>query len=238
MNDVSQPTAMKCPSCASFLRADDFDAARGTLTCSYCKALMVFGGGDSSARSTPPARAEVPLPPSIKVAKRSRGLEIRRRWFHPLHVFLVFFCIAWNAFLVFWYTTAVGSGAPWIFKVFPIVHVAVGVGLTYFTLAGFLNTTTIAVERRELRVSHAPLPWRGAAKLESSSIDQLFCKQKLHRNKHGHSYTYEVWMSSRDSKSRKLVSGLPEPEQALFIEQQVERALGLPDRVMPGELAR
>lgn len=199
---------------------------------------MVFGGGDTTARSALKERGEAPLPPSIKVAKSSRGLEIRRRWFQPIHLFLAFFCIVWNAFLVSWYSMAAEMDAPWMFKVFPILHVAVGVGLTYATLAGFLNTTTIAVERRELRVSHAPLPWRGAVKLESSSIDQLFCKLRLHRNKRGHSYTYEVWMSSRDSRSRKLVSGLPDPEQALFIEQQVERALGLADRVMPGELAR
>jgi hypothetical protein len=39
-------------------------------------------------------------------------------------------------------------------------------------------------------------------------------------------------------KSCRAVSGLAEIEQALFIEQEVERHLGLRDRPMAGEVPR
>jgi hypothetical protein len=37
------------------------------------------------------------------------------RWFTPSVIFLVFFCIAWDSFLIFWYSMAFNSKhVPWI----------------------------------------------------------------------------------------------------------------------------
>jgi hypothetical protein len=131
-----------------------------------------------------------------------------------------------------------GKNAPWIFALFPILHVTIGVGLTYFTLASLMNRTRISVESGLLRIRHGPLPWLGNLDLDTSTLEQLFCKEKTHRNKNGTSYTYEVWAVLRDGKSRKILSTSMEQDQAMFIEQKLEQALGIKDRHVAGELLR
>lgn len=229
---------LKCPACGSFFRSEDLDTARGVLTCRFCRALTLFRAPPSASPGLV-ARPEVPLPQRITLEDaHGGGIVIRRRWFQASFVFFAVFCAIWFGFLAVWYTVTLGSGAPIVFSLFPLVHVAVGLGLGYFTLAGFLNTTTIDVRDETVAVRHGPIPWRGVPALPSSRITQLYCKERIHRGKNGTTTSYEVWAALDEGQPKKLVSGLNEPEQALFIEQRIERALGLADRPMPAELQR
>lgn len=234
---MAVPAVLKCAACASNLRAQDFEPTRGLATCSYCGALMTFAT-PSAADERTPSRPEVPLPPKVRVTKTERGIELTRRWFSPVVVFLLFFCVAWDGFLVFWYSMAFVEGAPWIMVLFPVLHVAVGAALTYSTLAGLLNSTRISIGRRELEVRHGPIPWRGNRTLGRDRIEQLYCKRVSRRGKHGVTHSYEVWVALRDGTSSKLASDGLDEQQALFLEQRIEAALGLPDRPMAGELER
>jgi len=65
------------------------------------------------------------------------------------------------------------------FKIFPLIHVSVGVGLSYFTLCGFVYKTRIAVRAGALTVRHGPLPWLGARTVASRELKQLFSVQKI-----------------------------------------------------------
>ncbi len=75
---MSTPTPLRCPSCASNLKAQDIDAARGLITCSYCGSLMnlALPAAATGARATPSfaSRPEVPLPPRMRIAKVERGV--------------------------------------------------------------------------------------------------------------------------------------------------------------------
>ncbi len=166
------------------------------------------------------------------------GLSIQRRWFTWIVLFLIPFCIAWDCFMIFWYGMALGHDTPWIFKVFPIAHVAVGIGLTYFTLATLFNRTRIQVQSGMIRIRHSPIPWRGNQDLDANGVDQLFCKEKRHNGKNGPSYTYEVWAVLRDGTSCKILSTSMNEDQALYIEQKLEQALGIKDRPVAGEIPR
>jgi hypothetical protein len=228
--------ALKCPSCAALLGERDLDAARGLAKCGHCGALMALPA--ASAAPGTRARGEVPLPARIQLEETLRGVVIRRRWFSPMYVVLIPFCLVWNAFLVFWYSKATDADAPWIFVVFPLGHVAVGAYLAYFTLAGLMNTTEIAVEGGALAVRHGPMPWPGQRTLERDSVRQLYSKEKIHRGKCGSHSTYELWTALADGKAVKLAGVGGEADQALYLEQRIERALALPDQPVAGELAR
>jgi len=211
--------------------------------CRSCHALFsldgVFdddGGGERSRRDRPVDK-QVPMPKAIQVEETHEGLRIVRRWFSPVFLFLVFFCIAWDGFLVFWYGVALSGHAPCIMVVFPVLHVAVGVGLTYWTIAGFVNRTEIRVDSHELTVEHRPLPWFGAMRMPVERIDQLYCKQKISRGKNGTSVTYQLIAAEKGGGTRKVLSGLMDSDQALFVERTVESYLGIRDRRMRGEFA-
>jgi hypothetical protein len=177
------------------------------------------------------------MPPGIVWEQTPDGLSVVRRWFSPTVFFLIPFCIAWDAFLVFWYSMAFKTGAPWIAKVFPVAHVAVGIGLTYFVFVLLFNRTRIRADRRQLSIRSGPV-WPGTVEIPSSSIDQLYCKQRVSQGRNGPSVSHELWASLRDGTSRKLLANGLSDDQALYLEQRIEHALGITDRPMPGELPR
>ena len=190
------------------------------------------------APKAPRARPAVALPEKFRVQEGPHGMEIAWRWFTPAAFFLLFFCIAWDGFLVFWYSMAFGHNTPLIAKLFPIAHVAVGVGLTYFTASLFLNTTRIRATRDSLEIRHFPLPWPGARTLHLGSLQQLFVKHRTRTNKGSTTDYYDLVALTADSKRLDLVRNLTEVDQALFLEQKIERFAGLKDEPVAGEVAR
>ena len=229
-------TALKCPNCAAQIQLGQFDSEKGTGQCSYCRTVITLPG---AAKKEPVIkRLTVPLPAGMTIEDGASGTVITRKWFTVVILFFVFFCIAWDAFLVFWYGIALSTDAPWIMSVFPLAHVAVGIGLTYSTLAGLVNKTWIKAYNGVVSVIHGPVPWRGNLVIPCAEIDQLYCKEKVNHGKNGPQVSYEVWALKHDGATLKLLGGSLTDDQAIFIEQQLEKSMGLTDRRVAGEMTR
>ena len=182
-----------------------------------------------------PIRPKVTIPAVVKIEKDGQSARIVQRWFSLKYVPMAFFCVAWDAFLCFWYSMAFQGNAPWIFIVFPIVHLAVGIGLTYSTLCGFINRTVLEVSRDELAVWFEPLPWLGEKKLKTVDLKQLYCKEKVINGKNGTTQQYQLYAVTKDDKEIQLLSNLDTPDVAHFFEQQIEGWLKINDRPVVGE---
>jgi hypothetical protein len=85
-------------------------------------------------------------------------------------------------------------------------------------------------------VRHGPLPSPGNRRVFTSDLKQLYCTEKLHRHKNSCSTTYELQAQLRDGQKLTLLSGLDQLDQALYVEQQVEQHLRIPDQRMPEEI--
>jgi hypothetical protein len=120
--------------------------------------------------------------------------------------------------------------------VFPLGHVAVGVGLTYYTLAGLLNRTTVEVSQGALRVRHAPLPWMRNRVIAGHEISQLFCEEKQWRRRYSTVKRYRLHAIVGHERRRVSLLTLDDMQQALYLEQRFEQELGIVDRPVPGEL--
>lgn len=244
---------LKCGQCGAPFREADLHLDRGIAVCSACGSVQRLPGptasqspSDSGTTASRKPSGEVPMPAQFTVEDDGHELTIRQRWFQWAMLFLMFFAIAWDSFLVGWYSMFAGGGGPpgvfgIVFFVFPIAHVAVGVGLTYFVLAGFLNSTVLRVADGMLSVRHGPLPWRGNLDLPTDGIEQIYCQKKLHTNQDsdGHTTTstrYEVH-AVVSGRKQKLLGGLQEAEHALFVEQRLEHFLRIEDRAVPGEMS-
>jgi hypothetical protein len=157
---------------------------------------------------------------------------------------LLLFCLFWDSFLVVWYSIGVGvlirgenMGRVWLMFAFPVLHVAVGVGLTYTVLCGFLNRTVVRVSGGELSVRHGPLPWPGNQRLFTTDIQQLYCTEsKRHWNRNDGRRTFDVVIQSKGNDKITLLTGLEELDHGLFVEQQVEQHLKIPDQRVPEEV--
>jgi hypothetical protein len=224
--------------------ADDISLDRGLAKCRACNSVtsldeQLSTAGSAGEKPSPPKerkRPKVPLPPHIQVDDTGSSLRIVRRWFSPGIIFLAVFCLCWDSFLVFWYTMAVKPGAPFMLKVFPILHVVVGVALTYTALAGFLNRTVIEATSEFLSVRHGPVPWPGKRTLPVEALDQLYCQEDSSSTSDGVRYSYRVNALMKGAKKVPLVTRLADRDQALFIEQELERWLHIKDRPVGGEM--
>ncbi len=116
---------------------------------------------------------------------------------------------------------------------FPLLHVAVGVGLTYTVIAGYLNQTFITLDNANLTIRHAPIPWFGNRIIPIDTIRQLYCKAgKIQKNNNA---TYELWVAFNQGDAKCLLS-LDDPDSVRFLEQQLEAKLGIPNERVAGEL--
>ncbi len=230
---MSDFITLQCPSCGGKTQlAPD----NRNYVCQYC-------GNEHAMKLSSPAAAEparkrslIPRPEGVTLRKTDKGeIELIWRWFSPKYLVMLVFCFMWDGFLCFWYAMASGGGAPLMMFVFPIFHVAVGVGLTYSTLAGLLNRTTLRLGKGMLTVQHDPIPWPGETKIKLKELDQLYCTKEVQQGKRGTTETFDLVAFKTDGKEKKLLSRIDQPEIAAFLEQQIERLLKIEDVPVIGE---
>jgi hypothetical protein len=184
---------------------------------------------------------EAPQPDRITETRDEGGLTLTYRWFTPMHIFFLLFCIVWDGFLYVWYSNALsrGLGASDMYVWFPMVHVAVGICLTYYTLAGLLNHTRIVVAGGEITVWHGPLPWLGNQTLSTADFRQLYREETISTSRRGgRNASYHVSVVTTTNRKLRLVSDVPGADVALYLEQAIETAIGLKDRRVAGEMPK
>ncbi len=136
---------------------------------------------------------DIGLPEKMQFRDHTSHIEIIRTWFGWKVVAASVFAVVWNGFLVVWYGHALRSGNLLVI-LFPILHVAVGVGLTYFVIAGWLNRTRITTDYGSVSVRHYPVPWIGNMTIEAFDLRQLYAKESSSMFQRNH-MTYEACLS-------------------------------------------
>ncbi len=201
-----------CPNCSASIPAEDINIVALMAKCGRCHHVFRLPQADLPVVASAPV--QTPARPGGIVHELGPGgdLYLRRSWFTPGLVFLLFFCIAWDGFLVFWYGMALFGGAAgggagfWLMVLFPICHVAAGVGLTYYVVAGFLNKTQILAGQGELHIRHRPIPWRGNRTLATDDIQGFELDRSSSKNGQ---QTYALSAHHVDGDLIVLLSSLP-----------------------------
>jgi DNA-directed RNA polymerase subunit RPC12/RpoP len=229
-------TVLVCPSCGA---KTSLRQSTATATCDYCGNELILRpgmGGPALFSGVNRDRPMSPMPEQMSLKETPDGFVITRRWFNASFIFLAVFSLFWDGFLVFFYSMLISGGAPLPFALFPLIHVAVGVGITYYTLAGFLNSSFIELSKGTLLIDHSPLPWPGNRRIPVADLEQLYTKEVSRRTKNGSSTSYTVSAVIKGGKKIDLLTGMPDPETGLFVEQQIEIALRIPDLPVAGEM--
>ncbi len=223
---------LHCPDCGSPIPAAHVDLRTGLAKCGQCDSVFSFTPEPGGRRPPAPPQTPVPRPPRMVVEDFAGTWSARWRWFSPVHLFLAVFCVAWDSFLVAWYSIALSQhGAPfpfnWLMVVFPIAHVAVGISLTYVVLTGFLNRTVVRVAGRTVSVTHGPLPWRQPPPVDGGRIDHLTTAWDLTGRRPATALLTTLSAVMTDGASQRLVTGLRGAGEADWLRQQLEQRLNL-----------
>lgn len=227
---MSELVELKCTNCGSVLDPADISPQIAAARCRHCHSLFALPAATTQAIP----RGQVGLPPRFTMAEEAGELVIRRRWFDHSAWILLFFAVFWNGFLIVWHTIALTQG-QWFMSAFALLHTAIGIGILYFLAATFFNTTTIRAGRDELEIHHGPIPWRGNQRLDATRLTQIFCREKIRHGKNGPSTTYEVEAIFNGNHRRTILKSLRQADQAIFIEQQIEKHLRIPDQRVEGD---
>lgn len=218
-----------CPNCAADIPAADVELSTRLAKCGRCDEVFPLA---LPAADVPPAADDLlpPIPAGVRVTDDGLTRRMEYRWFTPTAFGLLLFCIAWDSFLVFWYSMALGGagggGWDWIMIVFPVLHVAVGLGMTYSTLCLFVNRTQITVGD-SLTVHHGPLFWPGGVTLPADAVRRLYCEQVTHNRRRGVSFSYKLMAATADGRAVTLLASLDGLPKAKYFERQLERWLNL-----------
>lgn len=179
---------------------------------------------------------ELRIPKKMEFEHHGSHIEIIRSWWHWSVLFLTVWAVFWDAFLIVWYTIffkeIYQQGISFfflLFLLFPLIHVAIGVGVTHQVLTIWLNKTHIYVDPTKITVRHRPIPSRGNKEIQTSDIKHLCVEKHLYSHHRGEYISYEVQVILHSGKNIKLLSGLTMDEQAFFIKQEIERYLRIKD---------
>jgi hypothetical protein len=236
-----------CKRCGKQILAEDMNLEMALAKCRGCSSVFSIldslKEGDEPAVGRKRERLPVPMPKGYKVEDFGRELTITYRWFSPAAFALLIFCVFWDGFLIVWYFIGFrelfAGNAGWmalVMLLFPILHVAVGVGLTYSVICMFLNRTEIRVVGGNLSVWHGPIPFPGRCTIPTTEIKQLYVTESRHQRKNGCSFSYDLHVLKQDETPQKLIGNLQDVQQALYLEQKLEQHLGIVDQQVGGEV--
>jgi hypothetical protein len=235
---------LQCEVCHSPLRAEDVRFDLSLAKCHACNAVYDLAGRKArglapapASRERRPTRARAALPAKLQVEEDGQRTVLSWRWFKLQHILMAVFCVFWIGFLVVWYSLLLFAKGDALLApmLFPLLHVGAGVAITYATLAGFLNTTRVEVSRGELTIHHGPLPWPGSRTMPGRELSQLYGQEV--RGSKG-SVSYSLFALDKQGRKVKLLSGFDDKDQVLYLEQALERRLGIEDSPVDGELAQ
>jgi len=225
---------LNCPDCQEHIQAENMNLVKTIAKCKHCDSIFNF---EERLDLEVPVRPEIFLPRGMEVLKLRSELEIQISWRDTLSTFLVVFAIFWNAIVLPFAAFAIISGEL-IMLLFLSAHLAVGLGLLYYIITTILNTTFVTVDSRHLFIEHRPLrfPFYPNRDIPVDDIDQIYVDKYVKSTTNGRpDYAFAVEAILKNKEHVRIVKGIQHPDQALYIEQEVEHFLQIPDRPVAEE---
>lgn len=238
---------LSCPECRSAITPDQININMLLAKCSHCGLVFSF---EDRAPAPPPKsdtapapvqakdRGDIPMPPGIQAQALLSELNIQISWRNRVDGFLTLFTVVWNIFVIPFAVFAVISGKLQVL-LFLSLHLLVGVGFLYVLVSNLINKTLIQVTRRKLFVEHTPLPvpFRGNHEIDAQDIRQLHVEEYVASTTNGGpNLRYALHARLHSGKRLELIKGLKNPEEGLYVEQQIEQFLDIENQAEVKEI--
>ncbi|CAM2067636.1 hypothetical protein SCOR_19800 [Sulfidibacter corallicola] len=214
-----------CKRCSARILPEHLDLDRGIAHCASCGAVFSLE-----------ATLDAAVTPGMDIRRSESGLSLTRRWYLPRHWLLMLLALVWNGFFLLWLARTPGFDP--LLRLMAGVNLGFGFILFYGALVFLVNRTSIEVDSGRLRLRHGPFPWRRGLSVEIAQIDQLYCSERLVRRRGRAFPVYQVNIFLNNGERRLLLREIYDVNQALYVENQIERFLGIQDRPILGEVKK
>lgn len=154
-------------------------------------------------------------PPHITIENNITETTIIRKNFQPQAFFFLIFSIFWIGFLIKWYSNAFSFDAPLEFKLFPLIHVTVGLYISYTTVTMFINRIKIIVTPYAIEIKDLPLPLGNTKSVELVDVANFYPYENssIFNKKN----TFSVYIKKNNEKDKKIIRGLYTYQESKFI---------------------
>ncbi len=238
---------LECETCHTPLRAQDVHFDLALAKCHACNAVHDLSarrgrGHDPTPapalapRERVPIRARVALPERFQIAEDEQRTVITWRTFDGMDRFLLVCGSAiWNVPLLLIYRHLLSTGASLTSLLLPLLFVGPGLFLVHTTLVSFLNRTRIEVSRDKLSIRCGPLPWWSKNHtLSGGELVQLYVHEPADSTQIS---AHSLLALDKQGRKVQLLTGL-DKDQVRYLEQSLERQLGIEDSPVEGEMPR
>ena len=228
---------LECPECKAKIKYKDININKALAKCYTCHTVFTFEKKEINAEQK---KIFVALPDAIRAYDMPNAVDFEISWKKSSKSiwFFTVFAVFWNTIVGIFVIAGIVSGEMTLLY-FVAFHIIVGLGVAYYVLALFLNTTYIGINRYDLRVEHSPIPmpFFKTHEIPVQDIEQLYIERYVASKTNGRpDYAFALFVKKRKIENPiKLMKGLKTKEQGRYIEQEIEAFLGLEDKKMENE---
>jgi len=220
-----------CRQCGAFIPDENIDYGRLLAICPGCAAELPIQWDKRKGLLEKRRPHPVDKPARFDVRHQGSGLEIRVPWIRIKYFFMAPGALLLTGFTLYWIIPSLDRSA-WGTVAVLMVPCAWGLFLLYLVLAGLLNSTHLRIGHGELAVAHGPVPFPGV-RLKTWDVQQVYCIKRVRRSRSGTVFaSYILYAATRDGSRRRLLGDLAGPGEAWYLEQEIENALDLDDRLV------
>lgn len=166
---------------------------------------------------------------------RGNALVIVQRWRGERTIGLLIFSLVWITFGGFFswnWLTRFGAQPLLPIQLDPSLFILgmqffVGFVLFYLALTALLNRTQLTVSRTHITIQHSPLPWWGNGSFPTQNLKSLNVQKSKFGQGKGEQMVHklEVHAVFTDGGKAKLIGGFDTQNDALVVQQEIERYL-------------
>lgn len=137
------------------------------------------------------------------------------------------FALLWDSFLWVWYATVFknGAGPAGMAVWFPLLHVAVGLSITYKAVTGLLNRAHLHLGPGGLRCDRRPLWQPGRTSLPLSQIVRIHSDMEQVSGEDGDTRHAIVQVTTADNRAIRLPLELASSRHASYLAGRLNQAL-------------
>ncbi|MEQ8222875.1 MAG: hypothetical protein ABRQ37_11270 [Candidatus Eremiobacterota bacterium] len=225
---------MQCQLCGELI--DEYSINRKTFiaSCPNCDSVFNFSTiPDAVDENAPGRRSPVAMPAGITMENGDGHLVIKWRWFRQSSFLLIIITLLYDCgliYLLFLSHSHIIALAGFLMKF--LFYGLVPFILTFIAMAHAVNSTVFDISDEAISIRHKPLPWPGNQTICSANISQLYCKKDKTRTVLGQDYSFCLKCIMKDGEEKDMIGYLDTPEQAIFIEQEIEKLLDIKDEAV------
>lgn len=219
---------LKCVECGHEFSAEEIDLDSMTARCPACGTHNTFEDFVNTPLFEPDITQTVlQTPKGYKFSSDMESTTISYPWFSwraPVYLASGIGLIGIPLMLL----NVIGGEEQQIQPIFlPILFLVTvfGVGLTYFSLAHFLNNTRIRITLDYVSVTHGPIPVPGNATYHRDDVERVISNPTPYRIQTSDGYSYEIQVHLKDGTQHVFLKGFQRKEDADFIRKQITMPL-------------